>query len=107
MAELLINDREEFTRRVGFRLLFGLINDEYIDKIFELMLFCEHEDKYYVNMIIAWLIAECFVKQRNKTLDFLKIYKNRFAVNKAISKCYDSFRVSNEDKSMLKQFRLN
>lgn len=96
-----------FKRRIGFLILFGLIDDnEYIDKIFEIMNSFYDEQEYYVNMIIAWLFAECFVKQREKTLIFLQDHKlNRFAINKGISKCRDSFRISNQDKDMLVSFK--
>lgn len=107
LATLLIKNNNEFVKRVGFRLLFNIINADFIDKIFKLMQYRENESEYYVNMIIAWLMAECFIKQRDKTLEFMKVYKNRFALNKAISKCYDSYRVSNEDKIMLKKYRIN
>ena len=55
-------------------------------------------------MANAWLICECFVKCRKETLEFLKKHKlNTFTINKFISKCRDSYRVSNEDKELLKQ----
>ena len=57
-------------------------------------------------MIISWLVCELFIKQREKTIEFLKINKlNPFQINKAISKCRDSFRVSKEDKENLLEFR--
>ncbi len=64
------------------------------------------EKHYYVNMIIAWLFAEAFIKQRAKTLEFLKSHRlNKFTINKGISKCRDSLRVSVEDKEMLIRYR--
>jgi len=107
LSEELICSDKEFVKRVGFRLLFSIINDDFIDDIFNLIKVKENEKEYYVNMIIAWLIAECFIKQREKTLEFMKTYKNRFALNKAISKCHDSFRVVYKDKVMLKTLRIN
>ena len=65
------------------------------------------ETHYYVNMANAWLVAECFTKQRDKTLNLIKNKTlNKFVQNKAISKCRDSFRVSPEDKELLKTFRI-
>ena len=57
-------------------------------------------------MCIAWFVAECFVKNRNLTLEFLKEnILNNFTINKAVQKCRDSFRVSSEDKEMLLSFK--
>lgn len=107
VAKDCVSSEKEFVRRVGFRLLFACINDDYIGNIFNLIKKCEKEGEYYVNMIIAWLITECFIKQREKTIEFMKEYKNRFALNKAISKCHDSYRVNQTDKQMLKSLRIS
>ncbi len=96
-----------FVRRVGFRILFKYIDNEYIDRIFDTIkeTFCEKE--YYVNMIAAWLLCEMFIKNREKTFVFVKANKlNDFVKNKFISKCNDSYRVSKEDKTMLKKLKI-
>lgn len=102
-----LNSPKPFVRRMGFSIMFNFINDEYIDKIFECVNKFTKETHYYVNMMIAWLVCECFVKNREKTLMFLNSHKlNKFVINKAISKCRDSFRVSDADKEMLLKFRV-
>jgi hypothetical protein len=54
----------------------------------------------------SWLFCECFIKRRDKTIEFLKNHKlNKFTINKGISKCRDSYRVSKEDKEMLMKYR--
>jgi 3-methyladenine DNA glycosylase AlkD len=66
-----------------------------------------NEDHYYVNMMNAWIFCECFIKRREKTIAFLKTHKlNKFTINKGISKCRDSFRVSKEDKEMLLGYKV-
>lgn len=106
LAKRYLKSEKEFVRRVGFRIFFKFINEKYLDEIFEIINTFKEEKCYYVNMVISWLIAECFTKQRNKTLQFLKNHNlNKFVINKTISKCRDSFRVSKEDKEMLLQFR--
>ncbi len=101
-----VNSNYAFTRRVGIIILFKLINEQYIEKIFAIIEKLKNEEDYYVNMACAWLICECFIKQREKTIKFLKKDKlNKFTVNKAISKCRDSKRVSLLDKEMLLEFR--
>lgn len=103
-----VNSEKPFIRRVGLNILFRLIDyDEYIDKIFSIMNSFYKEDHYYVNMMNAWLFCECFIKRREKTIKFLKNHKlNKFTINKGISKCRDSYRVSVEDKEMLLKYKI-
>ena len=84
-----------------------LVNfNDYLDKVFIILNSFKQEEEYYVNMMVAWIVCECFAKHRNETLEFLKTHNlNKFTINKAISKCHDSFRVNNEDKEFLKQYR--
>lgn len=107
LALRLMKNDKPFARRVGIDILFKFIlDDDYIDGIFECLGEFQCETEYYVNMVVAWLVAECFAKQREKTLAFFDSGKmNDFTVNKAVSKCRDSFRVSQEDKDMLVRFR--
>lgn len=97
-----------FVRRIASIILFRFINrDEYINKIYDMLNRFTYEKDYYVNMANAWLICELFIKRREDTVAFLKNNKlNKFTVNKAVSKCRDSFRVSNEDKEFLLKFKV-
>ena len=57
-------------------------------------------------MAIAWYLCDCFIKDRVETLIFLKSNKtNDFVLNKTVSKCRDSFRISKEDKELLKKLK--
>lgn len=96
-----------FVRRVGFRIFFKYLDNEiYLRKIFKVLDNFYYEDHYYVNMIIAWLLCEAFIKNRSMTLEYLKSAKlSAFVVNKTVSKCRDSYRVCDEDKEMLSDFK--
>ncbi len=95
-----------FVKRVGIRILFDYIDQAHIDEIFNLLESQSESQEYYVNMAAAWLLCECFIKQREKTLQFLqKQTLNDFVINKAIQKCRDSFRVSAQDKDMLLKYK--
>lgn len=88
-------------------LFYFVDNNLYIDKIFGLLDKFKNEDHYYVNMMNSWLLAECFIKQRNKTLKYLNNNKlNSFTLNKGIQKCIESRRISEEDKEMLKKYKI-
>lgn len=93
-----------FERRIGLRIMFSFIDAEHIDYIFKTAEELVGEKEYYVNMCLAWLLAECVVKRRDDAVAFLRRAEiSDFVLSKTVSKCRDSFRVSNEDKDMLKK----
>lgn len=107
LAQNLIKNEKTFTRRVGVRILFKFLDDEYIDRVLKIILSENDEKEYYVNMALAWLMCECFIKQREKSLKVFETKKlNQFVQNKAIDKCRDSFRVNSDDKLLLKKLKI-
>ena len=101
-----LKSKDPFTRRVGIRILFSYKKTEYVDEIFKTIDKFYNEDEYYVNMAIAWLVCELMIYNREKTIKYLEKHNlNKFTANKAISKCRDSFRISKQDKELLRKFR--
>lgn len=102
-----INSNKPFVRRIGIIILFHFVKEKkYLKEIFKVLNKFENENEYYVNMINAWLICECFILHRNETINFLDNSNlNKFTINKAIQKCRDSFRVNKEDKDMLLKYK--
>lgn len=109
LSEEYIKNKDLFKRRVGIRILFSYKNnDEYVDKIFKVLDNLYDENEYYVNMAIAWLLCELMIYNRDKTLKYLEHHNlNNFTINKAISKCRDSFRVSKDDKELLLKYKVS
>lgn len=107
LSQIYIKSNKPFVRRIGIVILFNFVKyGEYLDKIYDTLNSFEYEEDYYVNMINAWLVCECFIKHREKTIKFLNNNKlNKFTINKAIQKCRDSYRVSKEDKEMLLKYK--
>ena len=101
-----IKSKNEYVVRVGVVLLLDYyIEDSYIDLVFDIIDSINRED-YYINMAIAWLVSVCFVKYRNKTFKYLKDNKlNKFTYNKSIQKIIESYRVSIEDKDVLRNMK--
>ena len=101
-----LKSSKPFARRIGLNILFEFVDSEGVKFVFETLNNLTNESEYYVNMCAAWLLCECFIKERNATLEYFKSNTtNRFIINKAISKCRDSFRVSDEDKKALLDFK--
>ena len=99
-----IKSKDTFVRRVGVRILFSYTSSKYVDEVFKIIESLYKEKEYYVNMAVAWLLCELMIKNRNKTVEFLKNGKiNDFVMHKTVSKCRDSFRISEKDKKMLKE----
>lgn len=101
-AKELTQSEKTFARRIGLVMMLKIVNDKSIDGILDVCSGLSDETEYYVNMANAWLVSECFVRNRDKTMSLLRSGKlNRFVQNRAVSKCRDSFRVSASDKEIL------
>lgn len=108
IAKQYINSNEEFRVRFGYCILLSYyINTEEKDYLKEILLLCNKpHDKYYIQMMVAWLLSVAYVKFKEEVLQFL--YNNNlddFTYNKTISKICDSFRVSKQEKEQLKKIR--
>jgi hypothetical protein len=61
---------------------------------------------YYVKMAVAWYLSFVLIYHYDTGVLYLKNRTfDRFIHNKAISKCMDSYRMSNDKKEHLKTFR--
>lgn len=96
---------KEFEVRFVLIMLFHYMEEEYLPEIFEIIENVK-TNAFYSKMGLAWLICECFIKFRDYTLArFKNLNIDTFSYNKAISKICDSYRVTGEDKELLKQLR--
>lgn len=103
LAQQFVQSENLFLRRIGLIILFKLVNDTYIDAVLAIVDSLQNETEYYVNMAVAWLLCDCFIKQRDKTWAFWQThYLQPFVARKFVSKCHDSYRVSAADKQMLR-----
>lgn len=104
--KMYLRSENPWVNRFGYVLLLDYyVDDNYIDKIFIL---CEkYTDEYYVKMSIAWLLSMCYVKYKEKTLEFLnKNIIDKWTYNKTIQKIIDSNRVNDEEKIILRGMKL-
>lgn len=99
------SDKEFEIRFTVVMYLNYFLNDEYIDRVIKNISKIK-SDRYYVQMAIAWLLAESFIKQKEKVIEYLKNNKlDNFTHNKAIQKIIDSYRVSQEEKEFVRTLR--
>jgi len=102
----LLYSENPFERRYAIVVLLTYyLTDEYIDFILSHVERFTSND-YYVQMASAWLLSVAFIKQREKTLNYLKSSRlDGFTYSKTLSKITDSFRVSESDKQMIKNLK--
>lgn len=106
MVKRMAESEEQWKIRFGLITLMSCyIEKEYINEIFRICSRVKNKE-YYVQMGQAWLISTLFIKFRDETLEYLKDNSlDKWTQNKAIQKIRESFRVSEEDKELVKSLK--
>jgi len=102
-----INSNHEYTVRFGVYMMMKNYLDkpninEYLDEITKIK-----SDKYYINMMIAWTLAEALYINYEITIKYLeKKNLQNFVHNKTIQKAIESRKITKERKEYLKTLRV-
>jgi len=100
------NSEKEFELRFMVVMMMDyFLIDSYVDKVLKIIDDIK-VDYYYTNMAISWLISVLFVKNRNKTFEYL--YNNdlsKYVYNKSLQKIIESNRVSKVDKEIIRSMK--
>lgn len=96
----------EFEQRVvAVMLMAHFLEADYIDRVLKVWDELKHEG-YYCRMGVAWGIATAYAKFPKETHAFLsENHLDDFTYNKAIQKMLESYRVSAEDKAVLRTMK--
>ena len=106
LQDYFMSDRTYFIRYAVVTGMSNFVNDQYIDGFLSRLLAIVLDD-YYVKRAVAWALCDCFIKQSVKTDElFSSKTLDPWTQNKAIQKCRESFRVSEEDKEYLVTLKL-
>lgn len=98
-----INSNHTFVKRIGIRILFQFLNDDDIKEVIELINKINIDD-YYVSMVIAWLLCEATIKCDNFVNKYFNLVKiDNDTKKRYIRKCLDSFRISDDDKNIIRR----
>lgn len=100
----LLQNGNPFYKRVGIVWLKNNMLKTNLQETLKLVL-CVEDENYYVKMAKAWTMADAFVINFEETFKFLKNCNDEFVVLSSISKACQSFRVKEEDKRKLKEYR--
>jgi len=97
---------QEFQIRFSIVMILDFyIEKEYLQKDFQIFDRILSTD-YYVQMAVAWAISICFIKFYDETLIYLKTAKlDNFTYNKALQKAIESYRITTEQKEVLKKMK--
>ena len=97
------SSQEFFARIVAVVLLSHYLNDEYVDRVIN-VLDTLHAEKYYAQMGIAWALATVCGKYPQKCLNYLQNHNqlNQITFNMTKRKICESFRVADEIKRQVK-----
>lgn len=101
-----INSNHEYTVRFGiYMIMKNYLNNLNIDKYLKDITRIK-SDKYYINMMISWTLAEALWIDYDKTIKYLE-NKNidKFVQNKAIQKVIESRKLSSDIKDYLKTLK--
>ena len=95
-----------YTVRFGIEMLMVYFLEENFDPKYLAMVAKIQSDEYYINMMIAWYFATALAKQWDSTLQYLTEERLPLWVhNKTIQKAIESYRITQEQKEMLRRLR--
>ncbi|HKK94977.1 MAG TPA: DNA alkylation repair protein [Anaerovoracaceae bacterium] len=79
-----------------------LLGDNFSKKAFDKIVNIESKE-FYINIAIAWYLCEAVIKNYDEAINIIqKGLLNKWIHNKAIQKCRESYRVTEEQKDYLK-----
>jgi 3-methyladenine DNA glycosylase AlkD len=100
------NSKDEYLQRiVAVMLLSHYLEDEYIEKVFDLLSKLNHQG-YFTKMAVAWALATVMTYYPKECLVYMKSSKlDKWTHNKAIQKMKESFRISDDNKIKLESLK--
>lgn len=99
------SDKEFEIRFAVVMILDYYIEKQYLEEIFNIFDNIQNEE-YYVKMAVAWAISVCLIKYYNETIDYLdKSRIDKWTFNKSIQKAIESYRISDDKKDILRNFK--
>lgn len=102
-----IESNHPYTIRFGVEMLMTHFLDDDYDPVYPEMVSKIRSEEYYVNMMIAWYFATALAKQYESVIPFIEKKRlDDWTHNKAIQKCVESRRITEEHKIYLKSLKV-
>lgn len=101
-----IASSETYTIRYGIGMLMRLYLDEDFEPEYVKLVAGVESDEYYVNMMIAWYMATALAKQWDAVIPYIEEHRmSDWVHRKTIQKAVESYRITDEQKKYLKEYR--
>ncbi len=105
---LWLDAEETYTVRYGIGMLLQYFLEEEFQPVFLKQVAEIQTEEYYIQMMQAWYFCEALIKQWEKTLPYFENRKlETWTHNKAIQKATESFRLTKEQKEVLKKMKIS
>jgi len=102
-----MKSKHTYTKRFGIGMLMRYYLDEEFKPEYLEWVASIKSDEYYIRMMQAWFFATALAKQLDATLPYIEQHRlHPWTHNKAIQKAVESFRITDEQKALLKTLRL-
>lgn len=102
-----LRSENTYTVRFGINMLMKFFLDENFSEEVPLLVAEIVSKEYYVNMARAWFFQTAITKQKEAILPYITKQKlDKWTHNKTIQKCIESYRISDDDKKLLKEMKL-
>lgn len=102
-----VKSSHTYTVRFGVVTLMKFFMNERLDKKHLNLLLTIKSDEYYINMAIAWYIATALASNWDTVILYIEKKKfSKWIHNKAIQKAVESYRITSDQKSYLKNLKI-
>ena len=102
-----LSSKHTYTVRFAIEMLMTHFLDESFQEEYLELAASVVSDEYYIKMMIAWYFATALAKQYEKTLPYILNRKlEKWTHNKTIQKAIESYRITDEQKRLLKSQKL-
>ena len=102
-----MKSNETYTIRFAIGMLMQHFLDEDFKPEYLEAVAAVKSEEYYVNMMIAWYFATALAKQWDATVPYIEEHRlEMWTNNKAIQKSVESYRITNDQKEYLKQYKV-
>ena len=99
--------KHTYTKRFGIGMLMHYFLDEAFRPEYLEWVASIKNDEYYIRMMQAWFFATALAKQWDATLPYIeRRLLHPWTHNKAIQKAIESYRITDEQKALLKTLRV-
>lgn len=98
--------KHTYTCRFGMEMLMSHFLDEDFKTEYLDIVASVHSEEYYIKMMIAWFFATALAKQWDKAIPYIEAGRlDVWCHNKAIQKSRESYRITPEQKEILKALK--